>query len=104
MQLARYAVPGCAVVIIALAAGMFFSGHETMFMNGKVSRAHATIESRCSSCHQPWSGALADRCVVCHESVLRGKNHEKVDQGCSGCHQEHQGRTHVLVRHEVSQC
>lgn len=104
MRLARYAVPGCAIVIIVLAAGLFVSGHETVFMNKPVSQAHAKIETRCSSCHQPWSGAVADRCVVCHESVVRGKNHETTEQDCSVCHQEHEGREHILVRQEVSQC
>ncbi|WP_089942944.1 cytochrome c3 family protein [Candidatus Entotheonella palauensis] len=104
MQLARYAVPGCAIIIVIVAAGLFVSGHETMFMNGKVSQAHTKIEGRCSSCHQPWSGTVAERCIACHEPVVQGKNHATIEQDCSACHQEHQGRAHVLVRHEVSPC
>ncbi len=91
-------------MIVAFAAAMFLSGHETIFMNGEVGQAHASLEVRCSSCHQPWSGAVADQCIACHGSVLLGKNHNMEDQACATCHREHRGRTQDLKQIEVSQC
>jgi predicted CXXCH cytochrome family protein len=103
-QLARYAVVGCTALIVAFAAGMFLSGHETMFMNAELAQAHASLEDNCSSCHQPWSGAAADRCIACHAPALFGKNHAGIDQACTTCHREHRGRQEDLKKVEVSQC
>lgn len=98
------AVLGCALVIMTVAAGMFFSGHEAIFMNGEVAQAHVIIESRCDSCHQPWAGAVADKCITCHLPVLLGTNHAMTDQACAMCHREHGGRTKDLRQVEVRQC
>ena len=104
LHLARYAVVGCAVVIVAFAAGMFLSGHETIFMNEKLAQAHASLEGNCNSCHQPWSGVVADRCIACHAPALLGKNHAGVDQACTTCHREHRGRHEDLKKVEIDQC
>ena len=73
-------------------------------MNGKVVQAHADIERHCNSCHQPWAGASADRCLVCHEPVVHDKNHAAVDQACGICHQEHRGRSQSLTSLDVVPC
>ena len=83
---------------------MFFTGHETIFMNGEVAKAHATLEAGCSNCHQPWSGVLTDKCSACHAPALLGKNHDMVEQACTTCHREHRGRTHDLTQIDVGPC
>jgi len=103
-HLVRYAVVGGTALIVAFAAGMFLSGHETIFMNEELAQAHASLESNCSSCHQPWSGVAADRCIACHAPVLLGNNHAGVDQACAMCHREHRGPTADLKQIEVGQC
>jgi len=100
----RAAVLGCVVLIVAFAAGMFFAGHETIFMNDKVAQAHATIEAGCNSCHEPWAGVAADNCIACHGAVVLGKNHEMVEQPCATCHREHRGRAQDLKQVAVGQC
>jgi hypothetical protein len=75
-----------------------------MLMNGELTRAHASLEQSCESCHQPWSGVQADRCLNCHGPVVLGKNHHGVAQACSTCHREHQGRTFQLTKIELRQC
>jgi hypothetical protein len=100
----RAAVLGCVVLLVAFAAGMFFSGHETIFMNDQVVQAHATLEGSCRTCHQPWAGVVAESCAACHASVVLGKNHAMLEQDCATCHQEHRGRPHDLTQVEVREC
>lgn len=100
----RAAVLGGAALLVAVIAGLFFAGYETIFMNEKLAQAHAPVEGSCQNCHQPWAGVVAERCTACHGAVVLGKNHALVEQDCATCHREHRGRMHDLKQIEVRQC
>jgi hypothetical protein len=97
-------VLGSIAAILAFAAWIALSGSQRMLMNGELTQAHASLEQGCESCHQPWSGVQADKCLTCHGPVVLGKNHHGVAQVCSTCHREHQGRTFQLTKIDVRQC
>jgi hypothetical protein len=64
---------------------------------GKLSAAHAFLESDCSACHTPLHGIEAAKCIACHannETLLQRQPtafHSSIDQCSAGCHLEHQG-------------
>ncbi|MEW5976337.1 MAG: hypothetical protein AB1898_11095 [Acidobacteriota bacterium] len=63
---------------------------------GRLSSAHASLESRCAACHTSVKGVEAANCVVCHannEALLQRQTtafHAHI-QSCRECHLEHQG-------------
>lgn len=75
---------------------------ESLVMPGPVARAHADVESDCSSCHKRFSrGKQRALCLDCHEDVAEDINHETGFHGrfpdvqtskCASCHADHEGR------------
>lgn len=70
---------------------------------GKLSRAHAAIESQCDRCHVPFGGIPAAQCLSCHarlaERIARGAGfHATVKaRPCTDCHGEHHGRDAAIT-------
>jgi len=91
-----------AVAAIAIAV----VGHERFFRAdtwqrltspGKLSKAHASLENDCASCHASGKGVEAAKCIVCHannQSLLQRQPtsfHADISS-CRECHLEHRGR------------
>lgn len=63
---------------------------------GKLSKAHAFLESDCADCHTASKGADPAKCMMCHANdlqLLTQQNtsfHSQV-KDCASCHLEHQG-------------
>ena len=55
-----------AATLIGLTVLVFLYPH-LMVSPGPVIPAHANIEASCFSCHSPFRGASADRCITCHK-------------------------------------
>ena len=94
----------CALLATALVVWLITSGHESIFMNGPVTKAHASVELSCLGCHRPWSASMSDRCISCHGGTVLDTNHSLTQQVCTDCHREHQGREHDLKRVDVKKC
>ena len=75
-----------------------------MISPGKLTQAHAKLDNQCVSCHAPFQGAVAERCVTCHAVANIGwakgqiganrlSFHKSLTtQDCLTCHVEHKGR------------
>lgn len=65
---------------------------------GRLSAAHASLETNCAACHTPVRSAEAAKCVACHANntaLLQRQPtafHASIGT-CSACHAEHRGRT-----------
>lgn len=63
---------------------------------GRLSAAHASLETNCASCHTPLRSANAAKCIACHATstaLLQRQPtafHATIET-CSTCHVEHQG-------------
>lgn len=77
---------------------------DAMISPGKLTQAHAKLDNQCASCHAPFQGAVAGRCITCHAVHKTGstKGQAQADrmsfhrrlttQDCLTCHTEHKGR------------
>ncbi|MGE0115482.1 MAG: cytochrome c3 family protein [Steroidobacteraceae bacterium] len=84
------------------------AGIETLLMPGKVSNAHAKLESTCGNCHDRTNRvSQTSLCVDCHKDIAadmqkhsgfhgRLANIDKLQ--CQGCHTEHKGRDADIVK------
>lgn len=63
---------------------------------GRLSSAHASLETTCAACHTPVKGAEAAKCIACHANntaLLQRQPtafHATIET-CSACHAEHRG-------------
>ena len=87
---------------------------------GPLARVHATWESRCEACHDPFrsvtgkrwtSGGSADthvsdvQCQACHAAAPHHPARIAGEvSGCAACHHDHRGREVSLVRMDDTQC
>ncbi len=78
-----------------------FNHPETFWAPGDLSRFHSDIVA-CNDCHQPFRGARAKKCIVCHDEkhfTVRSKTtvaefHQqsiREEKSCTECHTEHRG-------------
>lgn len=96
--------PAVVIAITLLLAWVVwgsFKYPEALWAPGNLSRYHADILA-CRSCHPPFQGATANKCVSCHndKSFAAGSKpnvsefHQKtIREGkpCNSCHTEHRG-------------
>ncbi|MFK7913780.1 MAG: cytochrome c3 family protein [Pseudomonadales bacterium] len=75
---------------------------ETLVMPGKLTVAHAELESDCSQCHSNFSAREQQTlCLDCHKGIradlseqqgYHGHSTDITSEACSTCHTEHKGR------------
>lgn len=63
---------------------------------GRLSSAHAFLESNCAACHTPVAGVEATNCIACHANDARLLQRQPTAfhsdvASCRECHHEHQG-------------
>ncbi len=81
---------------------------ETLLMPGKVTHAHAKLESECSQCHDRTNKvSQTSLCLACHKEVaadikqaggFHGRLPNAATLQCTGCHTEHKGRDADIVK------
>ena len=65
---------------------------------GRLSTAHASLETNCAACHTPVKSAEVTKCIACHANntaLLQRQPtafHATIET-CSSCHVEHRGTT-----------
>jgi hypothetical protein len=89
------------------------AGVETLLMPGKVTQAHAKIETECSKCHDRSDRSAQSRlCLDCHKEIAadvsgrRGYHGRMANAGagqCRACHSEHGGRSSDIVQLDPAQ-
>jgi hypothetical protein len=82
-----------------------------LIMPGKVSNAHAKIESDCDKCHYSLNKGKQDAlCMDCHKEVgadvkAKGGYHGRImadgKASCVVCHTEHEGRDHSIIAWDI---
>lgn len=89
-------------------AALVFVFPQLMVSPGKLTAAHAHLETDCFACHAPLRGSAAERCATCHKPadigrltsvgkpINRAKSavpfHQKLlQQDCVACHSDHAG-------------
>jgi Cytochrome c7 and related cytochrome c len=100
-----------AVAAIALLPAMAVQGEslfEKLVMPGEVIEGHAKYETKCESCHEPFSKVSQKRlCLECHKDVatdiegkkgMHGKRPDIAKAECKHCHTDHKGRTADIVQ------
>jgi hypothetical protein len=97
-----------ALLAIVVPLQALASGIETLLMPGKVSTAHAKLESECAKCHDRADRARqAQLCMDCHKDVgadvrARAGFHGRLagieGAQCKACHTEHLGRETDIVK------
>lgn len=105
------------VLLVALAAGFaafWYSGQnragnwQSQVLPGKLSSAHAELETNCAACHTPVKGVEDAKCIACHadnQSLLARQPtafHAGIGN-CAACHVEHLGANANLraMNHEA---
>lgn len=101
---------GLAVITANLAGvlGLIVAYPHLMVSPGPLVAAHSQLTTDCASCHTPWRGPDAVRCVQCHVvadiglrttdgmPIVRQRqttsfHQQLVQQNCNSCHSDHQG-------------
>lgn len=115
---------GAAVASMAYAGYVYLPGSngQTQFSPGDVSAVHASLNHRCSECHQnfepirgdAWSASAGSsqasdaRCQECHAGPAHHANISPSSphgvESCGGCHQDHQGAEASLLRMGDEHC
>jgi len=111
-RLTLWSVVGAAVALV-VAAGLYASGFHSVASPGRVASAHATLDARCTTCHQTGHAVTETRCERCHDPLdahrLDTRAHAALGGGaanaaymkdvpCASCHTEHRGRRVDLTR------
>src|SRR3954454_18553557 len=92
-----------ALLLALLASPLAPAAHaasiEKLIMPGPVSKAHAKLESECSSCHDRANRERQTAlCLDCHKETAadtaartryHGRMHQAATGQCRGCHTEH---------------
>ena len=97
------------LLVLLLVSGVAAaSSIETLLMPGKVTSAHAKIESECTNCHDRSNRTSQNTlCMNCHKDIaanvsgrkgFHGKLAMQSEVQCHGCHTEHQGRDADIVK------
>ncbi|MGR3177606.1 MAG: cytochrome c3 family protein [Candidatus Anammoxibacter sp.] len=93
--------------VFAALGYVFYNVHSEnlgMFMSGKLSEKHLSLEYSCNACHTPWNGVSNDSCISCHNDdahyvdtdLSEIVGHPIKDITCFYCHREHLGRNNNL--------
>lgn len=82
------------LVLAMLCVARLASAQVGSISPGKLSAAHAAIETQCNRCHVPFGGIPQATCLGCHQSVARpiGFHPTVKSRPCTDCHTEHHGR------------
>ena len=100
IALGPVAVAVLAVAIVLRSSGLGINPPrwQQQVSPGRLSSAHALLETDCATCHTPIKSAEATKCIACHANnatLLQRQPtafHATIDT-CSACHVEHRGRT-----------
>jgi len=97
--------PWLALIVAAAAAASLTVVHfrpvssalQQFISPGPLSRRHAYLGNRCTSCHEPTVGVTVTKCTACHADAKRLLGRQPTEfhasiQECAACHVEHQTR------------
>jgi hypothetical protein len=93
-------IPTLAVIWIATRA---FTHDSRVYSSGRMSAAHAVLETRCGACHVQQASAFSSKaadsaCLACHDGPVHHENALRTDiPGCATCHLEHRGRIQLTA-------
>ena len=117
-----------ANLLAALALAFVYP--HLMVSPGPLMAGHAELATDCFACHAPFRGAVAQRCVACHDppgiglrtskgvpfpaqSLKAAFHQDLLEQNCMACHSDHEGPrltqrsrkpfSHALLREPVRQ-
>ena len=82
-------------IVVALAGQADAAQLGALLSPGPLIKAHASVEGKCTECHEAGRKVTASRCLVCHQPVatrIRARKgvHRAVTE-CASCHPDHVG-------------
>lgn len=77
-----------------------------VYSSGRMSEAHAVLESQCAVCHlqaaEAFSAKASDAaCLSCHDGPMHHATQMET-RGCATCHTEHRGRVNLVAARNQS--
>ena len=83
-----------------------FARDSRVYSSGRMSKAHAVLETKCSACHVQTAGMFSAKasdagCLSCHDGPI----HHTSQIGavsCATCHAEHRGRVNLVAASNAS--
>src|SRR5262249_32980538 len=77
------------------------SGDHRAYSSGRLSHAHAVLESECAACHVRQAGAFSAKasdtaCLDCHDGPAHHPSKIPAP-GCATCHTEHRGHINIAA-------
>lgn len=78
-----------------------FSRDSTVYSSGRMSEAHAVLETQCAACHVQTAGTFSAKasdaaCLSCHDGPIHHAT-QRETLGCATCHTEHRGRVNIVA-------
>lgn len=94
-------LPVCAVVWIAWYT---FRKDARVYSSGRMSEAHAVLETECAACHVQKAGVFSAKaednaCLACHDGPVHHAS-EVPTPRCAECHAEHRGRVNLRATND----
>jgi hypothetical protein len=117
-RLTLWSLLGAAIALV-LGVGLYAGGMHSVASPGRVASPHATLDARCTTCHQTGHAVTETRCERCHDPLdahrLDTRAHAALGGGaanaayikdvqCASCHSEHRGRNVDLSRVSDRSC
>lgn len=78
-----------------------FARDSRVYSSGRMSEAHAVLETECAACHLKTAGAFSAKagdaaCLFCHDGPMHHAA-AKDAPSCATCHVEHRGRVNIVA-------
>jgi len=79
---------------------------ETVYSSGRLSAAHAVLNSDCAACHVRDTGSFSAvatdaACLACHDGPIH-KDNQMFTPTCASCHLDHRGPTRLAETSDAS--
>ena len=93
-------------IAVAWIAWLMVAKDSRAYSSGRLSEAHAVLETQCAACHLQKAGAFSAKaqnqaCLSCHDGPMHHAS-RVARPDCAACHSEHRGRLNLAaVRDQV---
>jgi hypothetical protein len=98
----------CVLVPLAAVAWIawhWYAGDPRVYSSGRMSAAHAVLETQCAACHEKKAGEFSSKvgdsaCLGCHDGPAHHETASATLPTCGTCHAEHRGRIDISAAND----
>jgi hypothetical protein len=92
---------GLPMLVVAWIVWLAVARDSHVYSSGRLSEAHAVLESQCAACHVRTAGVFSAKasdgaCLSCHDGPLHHGSRQ-ASLGCVECHTEHRGNVNIRM-------